>query len=117
MKLQKSKILAEITGEQCVVHFLPTSVREMSDVQKIMDEIEEVAYNHKINLVVINFARLRQMTSAFLSRLITLNKSLKQADIKLHVCSMVAEVEQAFKICKLQKIIPLFETEDKALQL
>lgn len=116
MKIQKSKILAEITGEQCIVYFLPTSVREMSDVQKIMDEIEEVAYNYKIRLLVINFARLKQLTSAFLSKLITLNKSFKQAQIKLHLCSMVPEVEQAFKICKLQKIIPLFESEEKALK-
>jgi anti-anti-sigma factor len=115
MKVAKSRIMAEITSDHAVVHFLPTHVRDLSDVQKIMDEIEEVAYNHNVKVLVLNFGRLKQMTSSFLSKLISLNKSLKQAGIALRVCSMSAEVSQAFKICKLDKLIPVFDDEDKAL--
>lgn len=116
MKIQKTRIWAEVTGDQAVVYFLPTSVREMADVQKILDEIMDVSCNFDLKLMVINFARLRQMTSAFLSKLITMNRSLGQAGIKLRVCCMTAEVEEAFRICQLQKIIPLFATEDEALK-
>jgi anti-anti-sigma factor len=115
MKIQKSKIFADITGEQAVVRFLLASVRDMSEVQKIMDEIEEVAYNYKVTVLVLNFGRLRQVTSGFLGRLIPLNKGLQQAGIALRLCSMAPEVEEAFRICKLQKIIPLYDSEDKAL--
>ena len=115
MKTQKTKILADVTGEHAVVYFLGTTVRDMGDVQKIMDEIEDVAYNSKITLLVVNFSRVTQLTSAFLGRLITLNKSLKQAGVTLRLCSMMPQVEEAFKICKFQKLIPLFPTEEKAL--
>ena len=115
MKIQKSKIFADITGEQAVVRFLLGSVREMSEVQKIMDEIEEVAYNYKVTVLVLNFAKLRQVTSAFLGRLIALNKALQQAGIALRVCCMSPEVTEAFRICKLQKLIPVYDSEDKAL--
>jgi len=116
MKIAKSRIIAEVTGEQAIVYFTISNVRDLSDVQKISDEIEEIVYNYNIKLLVINFAKLRQMTSAFLSRLITLNTTLRQMKIQLRLCSMCAEVERAYTICKLQKLIPLYPTEEKALK-
>ena len=116
MKIAKSRIIAEVTGKQAIIYFLASNVRELGDVQKIMEEIEEVAYNYDITLVVINFSKLKSLTSAFLSKLVTLNKSLRTADIELRLCSMATEVERAYKICKLQKLIPLFKSEAKALK-
>ena len=115
MKVQKTKISATVDSEKAIVRFLPTAIRDMADAQKVLDEIQDVAYNYKIGLLVLDFSRLKQMTSAFLSKLITLNKSLAQAQIKLRLCGMSPEVEEAFRICKLQKIIPLFATEEEAL--
>ena len=116
MKVARSRIVAEVTGGQAIVYFLISNVRDPSDVQKISDEIEEIAYNYSIELLVINFAKLRQMTSAFLSRLITLNTALRQMNIRLRLCSMCPEVERAYTICKLQKLIPLYPSEEKALK-
>ena len=113
MRTQKTKILADVNGEQAVIYFLGATVRDLGDVQKIMDEIEDVAYNSKIKLLVINFSRVTQLTSAFLGRLITLNKSLKQAGITLRLCSMTPQVEEAFQICKFQKLIPLYPSRRK----
>jgi len=115
MKVPKTRIIADVSGKQAIVQLLPPHVREMSDVQKISDEIEEIAYNYNVDLLVVNFARQRQLTSAFLGRLITLNKSLGQAGISLRVCCLTTQVEKAFKICKLQKIIPVYSSEAKAI--
>ena len=116
MKISKSRIVAQVTGKQAIIYFLASNVRELGDVQKIMEEIEEVAYNYDIHLIIINFSKLKSLTSAFLSKLVTLNKSLRTADIKLRLCSMAPEVARAYKICKLQKLIPLFSNEAKALK-
>jgi len=115
MRVQKTKILADITGEQAVIYFLGSSVREMVDVQRIMDEIDDVCGSGQIELVVINFAHIQQLTSAFLGRLVGLKKSLKQSGVVLRLCCMTPQVEEAFKICKLQKLIPLYPSEEKAL--
>ena len=115
MKVQKTRILADIHGEQAVIYFMSTHIREMGDVQKIMEEIGEIAANYRVNLMIINFSKLRQLTSAFLSRLIALNQDLRKLKIKLRLCSMSPQVERAYRICRLQKIIPLYATERKAL--
>jgi len=116
MKTQKTMIAVSVTDDRAVIYFLGPTVREIADVQKIVDEIEDVAYNSKIKLMVINFSRVMQLTSAFLGRLISLNKSLKQMGVELRLCSMTSQVEEAFKICKFQKLIPLFATEEEALE-
>jgi len=115
MRISKSRIIADVAQDQAVVYFTSPHVRDLGDVQKIASEIEELAYNYNLKLIVINFRKLKQMTSAFLSRLIALNKSLRQLNIKLHLCCMNPQVERAFRICKLHKVMPLFKTEEKAL--
>ena len=115
MKVNKTMIMADVTTQQAIVHFIASHIREASDAQRVAGEIEQIAYSYDIQLLVLNFSRLQQMTSAFIGKLITLQKSLEQMDIKLRLCGMTREVEKAFKICKLDKIIPLYRTEKKAL--
>ena len=115
MNVKKSQIVADITGKQAIIHFRPTHVQEQGVAQKIATEIQAVADTYDVDLVVINFARIQHMTSAFIGRLISLNKSLKDAGIKLRLCCMAAKVTEAYRICKLQKVIPLYGTEAKAL--
>ena len=115
MKIQKSLFVADVTAGQVIVYFLCTNVSDVGDVQRIVYEIEEIATNFEVKLVVINFSRLQQMTSTLLGKLIALNRSLSEAGSKLRLCCMSASVERAYKICKLQKIVPLYKTEKKAL--
>jgi anti-anti-sigma factor len=115
MKVNKTLIMADVTTHQAIVHFIASHIREASEAQKIAAEIEQVAYSYDIQLLVLNFSRLQQMTSAFIGRLIALHKTLKPIGIELRLCCMSREVEKAFKICKLDKIIPLYRTEKKAL--
>lgn len=115
MKVQMTRVVAQITSDHAVVHFISTHVRDPGDAQKIADEIEQIASNYKISVLIVNFSRLKQLTSAFLSKLITLNKSLRKLGIQLRVCGMSREVERGFRISKLQKIIPSFATEDEAM--
>ena len=116
MKLNKTRIRADITGGLAVVRFLFTHVKDASDVMKIVDEIMEVARNYSIQRLIVNFGGLTHLTSSFLSKLITLNKQLAAIGVELHVCQMSPEVERAFKLCNLQKLIPLHDSEEKAVK-
>ena len=116
MRVTKMKIFADVTQDTAVVHFTSTHVRETSDVNKISSEIIEVAENYNIKKLVVNFARLRQITSSFLGKLTMLRKRLAKQGIELRVCAMNDEVEKVFKICRLQKIIPSFASEKEAIE-
>ena len=115
MNVKKSQVVADISGKQAVIHFRATHVQEQGVAQRIATEIQEIADTYDVDLLVINFARIQHMTSAFIGQMISLNKSLKDAGIKLRLCRMAPKVEEAYRICKLQKVIPLYRTEAKAL--
>jgi len=115
MKVQREKIFVEVFAEIATVRFLTPAVREAADAQKALTEIENVAYNNMIKILIIDFSRLVQLTSVFLGRLVQLQKSLKEMGIKLRAFGLRPDVEKVFKICKLHKIIPTYDTEEEAI--
>ena len=115
MRIKKTRIRATVRGGQAVIGFLLGNVRSTSDVTKISAEIEEVLADHEIQLLVINFGSLKHMTSQLISKLIALNMSCSERKITLRVCNMNSDVEEAFKICNLHNVIPVFGTAEEAL--
>jgi len=116
MKIQKSRIIADIQGDYVSIRFLGVAMREVAEAQRAVQEIENVAYNHDLKVVIINFGGLVHLSSVFLGRLIQLQKSLKQLGMELRACGMSSDIEKAFKICKLEKLIPAFATEEEAIK-
>jgi anti-anti-sigma factor len=116
MKIRKKQIIADVGGEAMVIHFAAPYLRDPSDVQRIVAEIEQVVATHQPRHLVINFGRLRQVTSSFLGALLTLRRMLKERGIRMRVCRLRPEVERAYRVCKLQKLIPIFPDEAKALE-
>ena len=115
LTIKKSMVQAEVEESHALVRFIAAELVELRDVQVVAEEIEEIAYNNTIKLLVLNCGSLRRMTSAFLSRLVSLNKAMRQTGIALRVCGMSEDIEHAFRICRLEKIIPLYATEEEAL--
>jgi len=114
MKVQKTKISAEVETDTAIIRFLAPTLRDPAEAQKAAQEIENIAVTHNVNAVIINFSRLLQLSSVFLGRLVQLRKTLDTHGIQLRVCGMSADIEKAFKICKLDKAIPAFATEEDA---
>ena len=115
MRVAKSRIAAEVEDDHAVIQFLSSEVRDISTVQMIATEITGVAKEFLVQVVVIDSAKVRHLTSAFLSRPITLDKTLKKEGTQLRLCSMNPEVKRAYEICNLQKVIPLYDSQEAAV--
>jgi anti-anti-sigma factor len=115
MKVKKTRVLAQISKEIAVIHFISPHLRDQSEVEKIATEIEEIGANYSFKVLVINFGRLRQVTSSLLGKLILIHRQMKKQKVKVRACCMGPEVERAYRICKLHKLIPLYATEEKAV--
>jgi anti-anti-sigma factor len=115
MKIPKDMIIADLVRDYVVIHFRPTHLREQGDVERVVSEIQDVIRDHEFRIMVLNFSRVRLLTSSFLGKLMVLHRQLKAANVKLRACAMGPPVRQGFTICKLQKLIPVFDTEAEAL--
>lgn len=116
MKQSKDTFVAEVTTHYAVIHLKASSIRETSDAQKIMSELDELLVGFKADLVVVNFRRVNMVCSSFLGKLIALDRSLKERGIALRVCSLNPDVERAFKLLKLHKLLKICPTQEKALK-
>jgi len=115
MKMDLSLIRVDVSNEYLVVYFLAADINDSSQVLKVAAEITEAAERFSAKRMVINFSGLKHLTSAFLARLIALKQRLKELGMELRLCCMSAELDHAFRLCKLHRMIKLFSTEDEAL--
>ena len=115
MKVAKDMIIADVVKDHVVIHFITTHIRELADVERVVNEIQQVIDEYEFRVLVLNFSRLKMLTSSFLGKLVMLHKHLKRQKVELRACSMAEAVYQGFKICKLQKLIPVFSNEAEAV--
>ena len=65
--------------------------------------------------VIINVERVNFIASTGLRIILSLGKRLNSKGLKLTVCSMNSSTKSVFEMSGFSKIIPIFESEEKAL--
>jgi len=116
VKAHKKCIVAEVDEGHMVVSFISPEVALPSQVETALREIHEAADEFNVRRLVINFTHVRHLSSAFLGKLTALHKQLSAKGVQLRLCCMSADAEHAYKLVSLQKLIPLYATEEEALK-
>ncbi len=73
--------------------------------------LEEAVTNVVINVEKVNF-----IASTGLRIILKLGKRLRNEDLQLVVCSMNATTKSVFEMSGFNRMFPIFETEDEALE-
>ncbi len=66
--------------------------------------------------MVINFSKIKFLSSAVLGKLISLNKKIASKKGRLAFCNINPDIMQVFKITRLDKLIPICDDEDEAVK-
>ncbi|MHB8971432.1 MAG: STAS domain-containing protein [Pirellulaceae bacterium] len=105
------------TESVLVVYFTETKILDEAKIQKIGSELIEAADTAMANKkMVLNFSGVGFMSSAMIGKLVLLNKRCKKDDIDLKLCDISGNVQEVFKIMKLNKVFDIHKTEEKALK-
>ena len=116
MKIAKTYIVADVCTEHVVIHFVMGHIREQVEVERVMDEISEVANGFDFKVLVLNFSRIRMLSSSFLGKLIGLRAELNERQIAVRACCMDPDVLAGFRMLNLHKLIKVFPSEEKAVR-
>lgn len=76
--------------------------------------VDLINQGHK--LLVVDLHRVRFMDSSGLSALLSSLKTVTASGGKLAVCGVGGELANLFRLTKLEKIIPIYDTADSAGQ-
>ncbi len=106
----------ESFGDIGIVRFATSRVLDGSNVDQLGQEFEYLIKEKYVIKMVVNFEKVKYMSSAVLGKLITLHKLITAEKGKLKFACIDPTVMEIFKIMKLDKLFKIFETEEKAVE-
>lgn len=112
---QHNALMVELNGPQAVVTVLSPDLRDAQHVSDIVLDILAVVQEHGVFVLALNCLNVQHMSTVFLTRLTALQATLKERRVALRVCGLSPEALQAFKLCNLDKRIPVYDSVEKAL--
>ena len=85
-------------------------------VDKISDELLEVADRPDCHRLLLDFSGVAQLSSAMLAKLLILRRKMAAKREKLRLCGIEAQLRSVFAITKLDRIFDILDTEVGAIQ-
>jgi len=106
----------ESFGDIGIVRFATSRVLDGSNVEELGQEFTHIVKDLYAIKLIVNFEKVKYMSSAVLAKLITLNKMIGEEKGKLRFCAIDPSVMEIFKIMKLDKLFKIYDTEEKAVE-
>jgi anti-sigma B factor antagonist len=125
MEEVKPIVSIDHTENAVVVTLLYEEIVSDADINKLEESITALIIQGRLKNLVLDFSRVRYLSSSALGYLVTLNKSLRQQGGCLKVCGIDKKVKNAsndryiyelLKIVQLDKFFDIYDSVDDALQ-
>ena len=98
-----------------VVNFNDASILDTQIVQQIGEELFDLIDKQARRKLVLDFDKVRFLSSSALGILITLRKKCDAIKGKVVLCNMRDDLRKVFKITNLDRMFEFHENEEKAL--
>ncbi len=102
-------------GDVLVVRFNVGKILDNTQIDDIGRDLVEASVSASGKKLLLDFRDVFFMSSAMVSKLVTLNSKCKASGVKLVMCEMSAGVYEIFKITKLTKVFDIQDKKEAAL--
>ena len=108
-------IVARASNDVLVVYLLRPSLVFNDDIERVGDAVRSSVESSGSAAVVVDFSAVRQVSSAFISKVLALDRYLKDEGRGLVLCGLRNDVLEVFKLLRLNKIFRIVKDEYAAL--
>ncbi|HOB75207.1 MAG TPA: STAS domain-containing protein [Phycisphaerae bacterium] len=98
-----------------VVNFADASILDAQQVQQIGEELYDLVDNKARRKIVLDFEKVRFLSSSALGVLIALRKKADAIKGRVVLCNLRNELREVFKITNLEKQFEFRDNEEQAL--
>lgn len=116
MSQSRRRIEVEDVGDVTVVKFVDRRILDEQNIQLIGDQLFELVDDLGKRKLLLNFSNVEYLSSAALGKLITLNKKVRGVSGQVKLCKIKPEIREVFEITKLNKVLQIHDSEEKALE-
>jgi anti-anti-sigma factor len=113
--MASARLLINMMRDVTVVTFNETSILDTLQVQQIGEELFQLVDAKTRTKIVLDFAKVRMLSSSALGVLITLRKKASEIKGRIVLCGLRPDLRKVFKITNLEKLFEFQENEEKAL--
>lgn len=114
MESSSPLVTIEAQGEVRVVTFMRDLFQEDA-IAQVLDQLRKLVESLEQPRLVLNFARLRNVSSNFLGMVMDITLKTTHKKGQLRVCQMTEPVKDLFQLTRLDKIVPICDTQAQAL--
>jgi anti-sigma B factor antagonist len=115
-EMPRPSVKVSYRDEAVVALLLDEEILEEPDINRFSDALMAEAKTHAPAKMILNFARVKRLSSASLGALIRLHTSIRSSGGKMVFCRLTPALYQLFKITKLDKIFTNYADEEAALK-
>ena len=106
---------SEETNGVLVVYFSQHKILNNEVIKQIGEELTELTTRAVNDKMLLNFTGVGFMSSAMMGKILLLSKKCKADGVNLKLCSITPDVLEVFTIMRLNKVLDLQPTEEKAI--
>ncbi len=102
-------------GDVTVVRFADRKILDTLAVQELGNELFALVDEENRANILLNFTGVEFLTSAALSKLITLEKKVRRAGGKLKLSNVRSHIYEVFEITRLNRVFDIRDSDSEAL--
>ena len=116
MDRSNPKISVTYAGQAAIVTFALEKILEEADIRGLEASIMPLIDQDEHTNLVLDFSRVKFLTSSVLGLLIRISKKVYEADGKLRLCGIGRNILEIFKITRLDRVFEIREDVAESLQ-
>jgi len=110
-----ARLLIHQMRDVTVVNLNDSSILDALQVEQIGEELFELVEARACRKLVLDFSKVKFLSSSALGILIRLRKEAQAIKGKIVFCGLRRDLRQIFKITNLDKLFEFYDTEEQAL--
>lgn len=113
---RRRRIDVEDVGDVTVVKFVDKRILDEQNIQLIGEQLFGLVDDDGKRKVLLDFENVEYLSSAALGKLITMNKKVRGVSGQLRLCNIRPEIYEVFEITRLNKVFPIYDDQETALE-
>jgi len=111
----ESHTILQHTNLAEIIKIKESKVYDETMVGMINDEINQALDSNDKKFIILDFSKVKYLSSSFLGKIISINKKIKAKEGKLFLTGLNADIMEVFQITKLEKFFNFQSNVESAL--
>ena len=110
-----STIETRVEAGILVIYLQDDRIIDEGRIAAVGQELTELVHDTDSKLSILSFRSVEFMSSAMIGKLVAFDKTCKSLDINLRLCDIGENVDEVFKLMRLDKVFAIDKTESEAI--